>query len=328
MPTPYEKSREENIKRNRELLMSLGLDELKTYVPPKATKKDVPPAAKSRKRKSPPPEDDTDLGVKAVKTRAAQDTTNTSGVRRSARNAGKTIDYKSEVVQALPGVVSAAAKIAMNSERRANSERRQNPKQYGSIPGIEVGEWWPTREACSADAVHAPWVAGIASGKDGAYSICLSGGYEDDVDEGYAFTYTGSGGRDLKGTKTAPKNLRTAPQSSDQTFDNNFNKALKVSTETGKPVRVVRGFKNRSQYGPEEGYRYDGLYQVLSAWTERGLNPGGYLVCKYTFRRLPNQPQIPTRTRDGDSEISEDGDGEENENYDEVRSEDVAVDED
>jgi hypothetical protein len=46
------------------------------------------------------------------------------------------------------------------------------------------------------------------------------------------------------------------------------------------------------------------------------------------LQRLPNQPQIPTRTRDGDSEISEDGDGEENENYDEVRSEDVAVYED
>ena len=71
-----------------------------------------------------------------------------------------------------------------------------------------------------------PWVAGIAPGKDGAYSVCLSGGYEDDVDEGYALsvlsmraiplhltrincsTYTGSGGRDLKGTKTAPKNVR------------------------------------------------------------------------------------------------------------------------
>ncbi|KAF9779718.1 PUA-like domain-containing protein [Thelephora terrestris] len=297
MPTPYEKSREENIERNRELLTFLGPDELKAYVPPKTTKKD------------------------AVNTRAAQDITNTSGVRRSARNAGKTIDYKSEVVQALPELVSAAAKIAMNSERRLVARtlvqrvvwRR---KQYGSIPGIEVDEWWPTREACSADAVHAPWVARIAPGKDGAYSICLSGGYEGDVDEGYAL--------DLKGTKTAPPPQNVSFSSPSPSFC--------VSTETGKPVRVVRGFKNRSQYGPEEGltspwYRYDGLYQVISAWTERGLSPGGYLVCKYTFRRLPNQPQIPTRTHDGDSEINEAGDEEENENY-EVRSEDVAVDED
>ena len=25
------------------------------------------------------------------------------------------------------------------------------------------------------------------------------------------------------------------------------------SVDTGEPVRVVRGFKNRSEYGPEEG---------------------------------------------------------------------------
>ncbi len=30
-------------------------------------------------------------------------------------------------------------------------------------------------------------------------SLVLSGGYEDDVDNGDEFTYTGSGGRELKG---------------------------------------------------------------------------------------------------------------------------------
>lgn len=46
----------------------------------------------------------------------------------------------------------------------------------------------------------------------GAYSIVLSGGrgYEDDVDNGEEFIYTGSGGRDLTG------NRRTAAQSSHQ----------------------------------------------------------------------------------------------------------------
>jgi hypothetical protein len=32
-------------------------------------------------------------------------------------------------------------------------------------------------------------------------SLVLSGGYEDDVDNGDEFTYTGSGGRELKGKK-------------------------------------------------------------------------------------------------------------------------------
>lgn len=43
------------------------------------------------------------------------------------------------------------------------------------------------RAACSTDAIHAPFVAGIAgSAADGAYSVALSGGYDDDVDLGYA----------------------------------------------------------------------------------------------------------------------------------------------
>ena len=34
---------------------------------------------------------------------------------------------------------------------------------------------------------------GIHAGPKGAYSIALSGGYEDDVDMGDCFTYTGEG---------------------------------------------------------------------------------------------------------------------------------------
>ena len=54
-----------------------------------------------------------------------------------------------------------------------------------------------------------PTVAGIHGGPDGAYSIALSGGYDDNVDLGDGFTYTGEGGRDLKGTRTNPKVLES-----------------------------------------------------------------------------------------------------------------------
>ena len=74
--------------------------------------------------------------------------------------------------------------------------------------------------------------------------------------------------------------LRTAPQSFDQSFDTKDNKALLVSAqwptfdslhifwpqrslETKKPVRVIRGYKLDSKYAPQEGYRYDGLYTVV-----------------------------------------------------------------
>jgi E3 ubiquitin-protein ligase UHRF1 len=51
----------------------------------------------------------------------------------------------------------------------------------------------------SWDGTHTAPVAGIV-GKVGVgvYSIALSGGYEDDFDEGFRFVYTGSGGRDLE----------------------------------------------------------------------------------------------------------------------------------
>ncbi len=63
----------------------------------------------------------------------------------------------------------------------------------------------------SESGVHRPHVAGIhGREEEGAYSIVLSGGYDDDEDNGEEFTYSGSGGRDLSGNK------RTAKQSMDQ----------------------------------------------------------------------------------------------------------------
>lgn len=157
------------------------------------------------------------------------------------------------------GSENGIARRTVNGRNVAHIDRsfeRPNPKTFGNIPGVGIGKWWSTRMECSRDGCHAPTVAGISGNeKEGCWSIALSGGYEDDVDEGYCFTYTGSGGRDLKGTKANPKNLRTAPQSSDQTLTG-LNLALKVSCDSGKPVRVIRGFKGASKWAPLEGYRY------------------------------------------------------------------------
>ncbi|KAH9849783.1 hypothetical protein C2E23DRAFT_736548 [Lenzites betulinus] len=269
---------------------------------------------KPKKRPAPPEEEnssnaDEDSGerpAKAAKVDAADDAS--TGLRRSSRNRGKALNYNDDGPdsvagkRALPRVVSASAERAMNSTPRDAMKRTHDPKTYGAIPGIPVGTWWETRQACSVDAIHAPWVAGISAGPQGAYSVALSGGYEDDIDLGNAFTFTGSGGRDLKGTKDKPKNLRTAPQSCDQSFENNYNKALKRSCETKKPVRVIRGYKLDSIYAPAEGYRYDGLYTVERAWTERGLNPKGFLVCKFALKRIPGQAPLVY----GDNEVEED----------------------
>lgn len=169
------------------------------------------------------------------------------------------------------------------------------PNHFGPIPGIEVGTMWKFRVQVSESGVHRPHVAGIHGREDdGAYSIVLSGGYEDDVDDGDEFTYTGSGGRDLSGNK------RTAEQSCDQVLTR-MNKALAKNCSApidskkggdagrdwkkGKPVRVVRNCKGRkhSEYAPEEGNRYDGIYKIVRYWPDKGQS--GFIVWRYLLRR-------------------------------------------
>lgn len=157
-------------------------------------------------------------------------------------------------------------------------------KVFGHIDGVEVGSWWEMRSEAAAAGVHAPWVAGISGCSEGAWSVAISGGYEDDIDEGFRFTFTGEGGRDLR-----TKNLRTGPQSKGQVLTKG-NLALKRSCETGNPVRVLRGFKGDPKWAPKSGYRYDGLYQVMKWWEDTGLS--GYMVYKFAFKRLDGQPPI------------------------------------
>ncbi|XP_068020861.1 E3 ubiquitin-protein ligase UHRF1 isoform X2 [Melanerpes formicivorus] len=170
---------------------------------------------------------------------------------------------------------------------------------YGPIPGVPVGTMWKFRVQVSESGVHRPHVAGIhGRSNDGAYSLVLAGGYEDDIDHGNSFTYTGSGGRDLSGNK------RTAEQSCDQKLTN-MNRALALNCSApindksgaeakdwraGKPVRVVRNVKGgkHSKYAPVEGNRYDGIYKVVKYWPETGKS--GFLVWRYLLRRDDEEP--------------------------------------
>lgn len=167
---------------------------------------------------------------------------------------------------------------------------KNRPNYFGAVPGIEVGEAWLTRMECSRDGVHRPTVAGIHGGTEGAYSIALSGRYDDNVDYGNCFTYTGEGGRDLKGTKSNPKNLREAPQTKDQELSRG-NFALKTSVDTGNPVRVIRGYQLKNAFSPEEGYRYDGLYTVKKAWYSVGMS--GFQVWRFALQRCEGQAPPP-----------------------------------
>ncbi|XP_028660809.1 E3 ubiquitin-protein ligase UHRF2-like [Erpetoichthys calabaricus] len=170
---------------------------------------------------------------------------------------------------------------------------------YGPIPGVPVGTTWKFRVQVSEAGVHRPHVGGIhGRSNDGSYSLVLAGGFEDEVDRGDEFTYTGSGGRDLSGNK------RIGEHSFDQTLTH-MNRALALNCDAplndkngaesknwraGKPVRVVRSSKGRriSKYAPEEGNRYDGIYKVVKYWPEIGKC--GFLVWRYLLRRDDSEP--------------------------------------
>ncbi|XP_056146892.1 E3 ubiquitin-protein ligase UHRF2-like [Lampris incognitus] len=170
---------------------------------------------------------------------------------------------------------------------------------YGPIPGVPVGTTWKFRVQVSEAGVHRPHVGGIhGRSNDGSYSLVLAGGFEDEVDRGDEFTYTGSGGRDLSGNK------RIGEHSFDQTLTH-MNRALALNCDAplndkdgaesrnwraGKPVRVVRSSKGRriSKYAPEEGNRYDGIYKVVKYWPEIGKC--GFLVWRYLLRRDDLEP--------------------------------------
>ncbi|KAK7064203.1 E3 ubiquitin-protein ligase ORTHRUS 5 [Favolaschia claudopus] len=302
MVSDYERQRLANIERNKALLNSLGLD--KPFFEPEEVRRPKPAkATTSKKRKGEEHEDAP--SSKAPRVVKSSDPVDAGGVRRSSRNAGKVVDYKRERQQSPPLPISfkSGIRVTENSGplgRDAGSMRIHSPKSYGSIPGVVVGTWWETREACSKDAIHAPWVGGIAVGPQGAYSVALSGGYSDDVDFGYAFTYTGSGGRDLKGTKNKPLNVRALHAPFLDELSSTLFYCSQASAKSKKPVRVIRGFKLNSPYGPYEGYRYDGLYCVEKAWQEQGME--GFLVCKFAFKRLPGQPPLPRKAATEGSE--------------------------
>ncbi|MEE6459154.1 hypothetical protein FKM82_000556 [Ascaphus truei] len=170
---------------------------------------------------------------------------------------------------------------------------------YGPVPGVPVGAAWKFRVQVSEAGVHRPHVGGIhGRSNDGAYSLVLAGGFEDEVDRGDEFTYTGCGGRDLSGNK------RIGEHSFDQTLTH-LNRALALNCDAalndkdgaesknwraGKPVRVVRSSKGRriSKYAPEDGNRYDGIYKVVKYWPEIGKC--GFLVWRYLLRRDDVEP--------------------------------------
>ena len=157
---------------------------------------------------------------------------------------------------------------------------------FGHVPGYPEGTLFEDRAELRESGVHRPIQAGISGSQtEGAESIVLSGGYEDDADHGDVIIYTGQGGRDRI----------TGQQIHDQPFTRG-NRALALSKQNGLPVRVIRGSSHDSEYSPPSGYSYDGLYAVEEFWHERGRS--GFEVWRYRLVKIPEKVTVGQEVRE------------------------------
>ena len=144
---------------------------------------------------------------------------------------------------------------------------------FGEIEGVNAGTEFAKRADLSASGVHRPTQAGICgSGAEGAESIVVSGGYEDDEDYGDYLIYGGQAGFDPN----------TKQQNEDAQLSRG-NLALVVSYNKGLPVRVTRGLGSR-----QHTYRYDGLYLVERWWVDRGKS--GFRIYRFALRKIDDKP--------------------------------------
>ncbi|MET8047358.1 YDG/SRA domain-containing protein [Streptosporangium sp. NPDC005286] len=148
--------------------------------------------------------------------------------------------------------------------------------QFGHIDGHPVGTSYVSRARLHGAGLHSQLRAGISgTAGEGADAIVLSaGGYSDDEDYGDIIIYTGHGGRDSESKR----------QVRDQNLADRGNAALARNELEGLYVRVIRGADKGSQYAPNTGYRYDGLYRVESHSAKIGID--GFLVWQFRLEKL------------------------------------------
>jgi len=157
-------------------------------------------------------------------------------------------------------------------------------RSFGEIAGIQEGDLFQTYKDMNRVRIHTPTNAGISgSQNEGAESIVISGGYEDDQDFGDEIVYTGSGGQDGSGKQIADQTLTRS------------NKALAKNEIDGLPVRVIRRAHKGNPFAPSSGYRYDGLYRVDSHWSETGKS--GFKMYRFKLLKLNNDLPPKSQTQ-------------------------------
>ena len=116
--------------------------------------------------------------------------------------------------------------------------------KYHGEGALVNGQWFPNQMLACIHGAHGSPDAGICGDvKNGAYSVVVSGGYQN-ADEGEKLKYWGT-----EGTEKEPS-VRT--------------KYMMESCKSKRPIRVIRseGLPATNIYRPTKGLRYDGLYLI------------------------------------------------------------------
>jgi putative restriction endonuclease len=193
---------------------------------------------------------------------------------------GNDVDQRKEAVAALIGRFFAGVPVALLLDELGLSSSWDN---YGPVPGVKVGDWFPKRVDAYRAKVHRQLQAGIVGTQAlGCESIAIVGGYEDDVDHGHVIIYTGEGGRDAKtGKQIGPQRLTKG------------NAALVTSKMERKPVRVLRG-------STSAGYTYGGLYMVEDYW--QAIGKSGFPIWQYKLVAIDSVPSTEPLTPQGNEQ--------------------------
>ncbi|CAL0313055.1 unnamed protein product [Lupinus luteus] len=158
----------------------------------------------------------------------------------------------------------------------------------GATPGIYVGDIFLFRMELCVLGLHGQIQAGIdylpgsmsSNGEPIATSVIVSGGYEDDLDDGEVIVYTGQGGQEKNSFR----------QASHQKLEGG-NLALERSMHYGIEVRVIRGVRYEgSASSSGKIYVYDGLYKIVDCWFDVGKS--GFGVFKYKLWRIEGQEKM------------------------------------
>ncbi|KAK5728717.1 hypothetical protein LTR15_001856 [Elasticomyces elasticus] len=183
-------------------------------------------------------------------------------------------DFETDLLRGIVRGVPASKNVEKTVDHIDDNYKGRSSWKFHGNGLLLNGQWWPTQLTTVRDGAHGAMIAGISGAAgEGAYSCVMSGGNGyDDEDHGEWVLYCGTDSTDGKITEATSRLLE--------------------SRDNGKPVRFLRSHNLNSPFAPEIGFRYDGLYKVVSS---KALDKSDSTRRRHQFRLERLDGQTPIR---------------------------------